>query len=333
MPRLPKIADLEASSNGTGFFLCVRKERRNGAKGPFLAVVLQDVSGEIGAKIFTDVDAADQQFEVGEFVAVQGRGNLFHERFELILDKIRRVIPSDAALGFREEDCVRASPRQVDAMWDELQARIQSVGRPELRDLLGRIVTAREAKLRIWPAAVKVHHDYRSGLLEHVLKIMDIAVPIAEAYGARRDLLIAGAILHDIGKLDELSYALATEYTVEGNLVGHMAIGVGMLNATAAEIADFPRDLLLELTHLILSHHGSKELGSPVEPMTIEAFILAACDDLDAKIHQIRRHIADDATEGPFTSYHTRLRRVLLKPDGGSTSGSGSSNTSGSSGT
>lgn len=94
----------------------------------------------------------------------------------------------------------------------------------------------------------------------------------------------------------------------------------------------FPRDLLLELTHLILSHHGSKELGSPVEPMTIEAFILAACDDLDSKIHQIRRHLADDATEGPFTSYHTRLRRVLLKPGGGSTGESGPSNPSGPSG-
>jgi 3'-5' exoribonuclease len=316
MARLPQIALLEASSNGTGFFLCVRKERRNGAKGPFLAVVLQDVSGEIGAKVFQEVDAADEQFDVGEFVAVQGRGNLFHERLELILDKIRRVIPSDAAVGFREEDCIRASPRAIGEMWQELIARIQSVERPELRDLLERVVTAHETKLRVWPAGVKVHHDYRSGLLEHVLKILEIATFLADAYGARRDLLVAGAILHDIGKLDELSYALATEYTVEGNLVGHMAIGVRMLRAVASEIPGFPQDLLLELTHLILSHHGSKELGSPVEPMTVEAFILAACDDLDAKLHQIRRHIADDGTDGPFTAYHPRLKRVFLKPSG-----------------
>jgi 3'-5' exoribonuclease len=316
MARLSKISDLEASSNGTGFFLCVRKERRNGAKGPFLAVVLQDVSGEIGAKVFQDVDAADEQFDVGEFVAVQGRGNLFHERLELILDKIRRVIPNDAALGFREEDCIRASPRGIDEMWQELVGRIQSVERPELRDLLERLATAHEAKLRVWPAGVKVHHDYRSGLLEHILKIMEVATLVADAYGARRDLLVAGAMLHDLGKLDELSYALATEYTVEGNLVGHMAIGVGMLRAAASEIPGFPTELLLELTHLILSHHGSKELGSPVEPMTVEAFILATCDDLDAKLHQIRRHLADDGTDGPFTAYHPRLKRVLLKPVG-----------------
>jgi len=314
MARLPQIALVEASSSGTGFFLCVRKERRTGAKGAFLAVVLQDVSGEIGAKVFQDVDAAGEQFEVGEFVAVQGRGNLFHERLELILDKIRRVIPGDAALGFREEDCIRASPRPIDEMWQELLARIQSVERRDLRELLERLVTTHEAKLRIWPAGVKVHHDYRSGLLEHVLKVLEISSFLADAYGARRDLVVAGAILHDIGKLDELSYALATEYTVKGNLVGHMAIGVGMLRAAASEIPDFPEELLLELTHLILSHHGSKELGSPVDPMTVEAFILAACDDLDAKLHQIRRHLADDGTDGPFTTYHPRLKRVLLKP-------------------
>jgi 3'-5' exoribonuclease len=314
MARLPQIALLEASSSGTGFFLCVRKERRTGAKGPFLALVLQDVSGEVGAKVFQDVDAVGEQFEVGEFVAVQGRGNLFHERLELILDKIRRVIPNDAALGFREEDCIRASPRPIDEMWQELLGRIHSVERPDLRDLLERIVTKYEAKLRLWPAGVKVHHDYRSGLLEHILKVLEISTFLADAYGARRDLLVAGAILHDIGKLDELSYALATEYTVEGNLVGHMAIGVGMLRAAASEIPGFPHELLLELTHLILSHHGSRELGSPVDPMTVEAFILAACDDLDAKLHQIRRHIADDGTDGPFTTYHQRLKRVLLKP-------------------
>jgi 3'-5' exoribonuclease len=314
MARLPQIAFLEATSSGTGFFLCVRKERRSGAKGPFLATVLQDVSGEIGAKVFQDVDAVGEQFDVGEFVAVQGRGNLFHERLELILDKIRRVIPNDAALGFREEDCIRASPRPIDEMWQELLGRIQSVESRDLRELLERLVTTHEAKLRLWPAGVKVHHDYRSGLLEHILKIVEVSSFLADAYGARRDLLVAGAILHDIGKLEELSYALATEYTVEGNLVGHMAIGVGMLRAAASEIPGFPRELLLELTHLILSHHGSKELGSPVDPMTVEAFILAASDDLDAKLHQIRRHISDDGTDGPFTTYHPRLKRVLLKP-------------------
>src|SRR5262249_33088723 len=143
---------------------------------------------------------------------------------------------------------------------------------------------------------------------------IEIAVGLADAYGARRDLVVAGAILHDIGKLDELSYELATTYTLEGNLLGHITIGVGLVRDTAREIPDFPSELLLEVEHIILSHHGSRENGSPVEPMTVEAFIVAAADELDSRIHQVRRHLADDDTDDRFTSYHPRLKRVLLKP-------------------
>ena len=314
MARLPRISELTAAAAGTGFYLCARKERRSGRTGPFLAVLLQDASGEIPAKVFQDVEAAAAQFDAGEFVAVQGHGNLFHERLELVLDKIRRVIPDDASRGFREEDCILSSPRPVDEMWQELSDRLASVQQPQLRDLLTRMVEANADRLRYWPAARQVHHAYRSGLLEHILKIMEISTMLAERYGARRDLLIAGALLHDIGKLRELSYDIATDYSVEGNLVGHIVIGVGMLRDAIRDIPSFPPDVALELEHLILSHHGARALGSPVVPMTIEAMILAASDDLDAKIHQARRHIADDDSDGPFTTYHRHLERVLYKP-------------------
>lgn len=314
MARLPRIAELVASSSGSGFFLCARKERRNGRGGAFLALLLQDVSGEIAGKVFQDVDGADAQFEAGEFVAVQGHGNLFHDRVELVLDKIRRVIPDDATRGFREEDCIPSSPRNVDEMWQELSDRIAGVQHPQLRELLARVVAENAERLRLWPAARQVHHAYRSGLLEHILKIMEIAVMLAEKYGARRDLLLAGALLHDIGKLRELNYNVAVDYSVEGNLVGHIVIGVGMLRDAIRATPDFPPDLAIELEHLILSHHGQRELGSPVLPMTIEAMILATADELDARIHQARRHLADDDSEGPFTTYHRHLERVLYKP-------------------
>ena len=314
MARLPRITDMDGSSTGTGFYLCIRKERRTGQKGgAFLALVLQDMSGQMDAKVFTDVESADGQFDAGEFVAVQGRGNLFNQRLELILDKIRRVIPDDATRGFREEDCIRCSPRPVDEMWSELQGRVASIAHLQIRALIAGLVERYADKLRIWPAAVTVHHDYRSGLLEHVLKIIDVVAAQADAYGANRDLLLAGAILHDIGKLEELSYSLAAEYTDVGNLVGHITIGVGIVRDAAREIPDFPPDVLLQLEHLILSHHGSRENGSPVEPMTVEAFILSAADDLDSKIHQVRRHVADDDSDGSFTGYHKRLGRVLYK--------------------
>ncbi len=316
MPRLPPARAIDASSVGTGFFLCARKERRTGRNAPYLSLILQDVSGEIVAKLFQDVDVYDQQFDAGEFVAVQGKGNLFNGRVELIVDRIRRVIPSDAALGFREEDCVPASPRPIDEMWAELEARIASVSFPPLRDLLGAVIRRWESRLRIWPAARQVHHAYRGGLLEHILKIMETGTLLADAYGLRRDLIIAGALLHDLGKLEELSYDVAIDYTVEGNLVGHIVIGAAMLREMLKEHPDVPREMALELEHMILSHHSEKELGSPVTPMTPEAFVLAAADDLDAKMHQIQRHLASDTGEGRFTSYHRYLERVLLKPAG-----------------
>jgi 3'-5' exoribonuclease len=315
MPRLPRVAAIDGSSAGSGFFLCARKERRTGRSGAFLVLLLQDVSGAIDAKVFNDVDVLSAEFDAGEFVAVQGKGNLFNGRTELVVDRIRRVIPSDADAGFREDDCIPASKRPIDEMWTELQERIASVQDAGLRQLLERVVERHGDRLRRWPAARQVHHAYRGGLLEHVLKIMEVAGGLADQYGLRRDLVLAGALLHDIGKLEELTYDPAIDYSFEGNLVGHIVIGVGMVRDLIRELPAVSRELAVELEHMILSHHGSKELGSPVKPMTAEAMVLAAADDLDAKLQQARQHVADDGSPGRFTTYHRYLERVLLKPE------------------
>ena len=315
MTQLPKIAELVGASNGWGYFLCARKELRSGKSGNYLALVLQDISGEIKAKVFQDVDQLKDEFDAGEFVKIQARGNLFNQRLELVIDKIRRVdAQRDALEGFREEECIPCAPRPLDEMWQELEAHVARVSSPAVRELLTRMITKEADRFRIWPAAQSVHHAYRGGLLEHVLKILDSVIFLADAYGANRDVLVAGAILHDIGKLEELSYGVTTEYSVQGNLIGHITIGAGMVRDVAREIPDFPQDLRLQIEHLILSHHGQRAMGSPVEPMTVEAFILSAVDDLDARIHQVRKHIEADDSDGPFTVYHRRLERVLYKP-------------------
>jgi 3'-5' exoribonuclease len=169
-----------------------------------------------------------------------------------------------------------------------------------------------EEKLRIWPAAQTVHHAYRSGFLEHILSVARSALTLAAAYGANQDLLTAGALLHDIGKLEELAYDRSTSYSREGNLVGHVTLGTMMVRAAMVSIPDFPEVLRTQIEHLIVSHHGHKEFGAPVEPMTIEAMILSAADDLDAKINQVRQALAEDG-EGEFTPYHSRLGRVLWR--------------------
>ncbi len=315
MTRLPPVAQLSASSSGWGFFLCARKELRTGKSGQYLAIVLQDTSGDIKAKVFQDVDVMKSEFDAGEFVKVQGRGNLFNQKVELVLDRIRRVDPlRDALDGFREEDCIPCAPRPLDEMWGELQAHVEATTDTWVRALLERVLADHGDRLRIWPAAQAVHHAYRGGLLEHILKIIETVRFLADAYGANRDLLVAGAILHDIGKLQELSYSVTTDYSVAGNLIGHIPLGAHLVRDSARAIDGFPDETLVHLEHLVLSHHGARSLGSPVEPMTVEAFILAAADDLDAKIHQVRKHIETDDSDGPFTAFHRRLERVLLKP-------------------
>jgi 3'-5' exoribonuclease len=315
--RLPRIRQLSPDSAGPGYFLCAGKENRVTRGGEaWLQVVLQDVTGQVIGKLFPpDSDRYRDQFEAGEFVRAEGRVNINHGRAEIMLSAIRRIDPvAERASGFREEDCVPSAPRPIDEMWEELTARIDAVTHEPVRVLLRRIAMDHEAQLRLWPAALTVHHAYRGGLLEHIVQVAQVADAMAGAYGADADIVFAGALLHDIGKLRELEYDLVPSYSREGNLIGHIGLGLVMVREAAAGIAGLTADRLGEVEHLVASHHGSREFGALTEPRTVEAFILAAADDLDAKIHQVRRSVAEDDTDSEFTAYHPRLRRTFLKP-------------------
>ncbi len=314
MTKFCSVSAIDADAEGWGFFLCARKEERAGRRGPYKALQLQDATGQIEGKVFQDVERLQLEFDAGDFVKVQGRGNRFKDRTELLVDKIRRVDPAhDAAQAFSERACVQSAARSDDEMWHALAQLVESVENTFVRTLLARILDTHEEQLRRWPAAQTVHHAYRSGLLEHILKVADVATALASAYNADRSLVIAGAILHDIGKLQELDYDVVTRYSLDGNLVGHITLGVVLVRTETEKIGGFPDALRAQIEHLIVSHHGSKEFGSPVEPRTVEGFILAAADDLDAKIHQVRRHVADDQGDDEFTSFHRRLQRSLFK--------------------
>jgi 3'-5' exoribonuclease len=312
--RFPNIRVLTPELEGWGFFLCTHKDVRHGRGGDlFIALSLQDRTGLVRGRILNDVARLRGEFDSGDFVKVQGRTDLFNGRMQVLIDKIRRVNPDqDQSQGFREEDCVLSAPRPLAEMWSELDQLIMHVRDPFVRQLLQRITTRHADKLRIWPAALTVHHAYRSGFLEHILAVARSALTLGAAYGANQDLLTAGALLHDIGKLEELEYDGATRYTREGNLVGHVTLGTMMVRSEAAAIPDFPEILRTQIEHIIVSHHGHKEFGAPVEPMTIEAMILSAADDLDARINQVRQALAEDG-EGEFTAYHARLGRMLWR--------------------
>jgi len=312
--RLPPIRALTPDMDGWGFFLCTQKDVRQSRSGDlFMTLSLQDKSGIVRARIAHDVARLREEFDSGDFVKVAGRTELFNGRIQLTIDKIRRVNPDqDRSQGFREENCVLSAARPVAEMWHELEERIQQVRDPFVRQLLQQIMTAQAERVRVWPAALTVHHAYRGGFLEHILSVARSALTLGAAYGADQDLLTAGALLHDIGKLQELDYDRATSYTRDGNLVGHVTLGTIMVRAAIGAIPEFPDVLRSQIEHLIVSHHGHKEFGAPVEPMTIEAMILSAADDLDAKINQGRQALAEEG-EGEFTAYHARLGRALWK--------------------
>jgi 3'-5' exoribonuclease len=300
---------------GWGYFLCTYKELRPIRSGELLLLTLQDASGQIPAKHVDDIERFKDEFEAGEFVRVEARTTMFQGQQQLIVAHIRRVNPpQDRLQGFREEDCVLSAPRSIDEMWAELTAHLQSVRDPHIRVLLNRIVSDHERELREWPAAQAIHHAYRGGLLEHVVKMADIARYLARAYEANEDLVLAGVVLHDIGKLQELTYEPGgATYSRDGNLVGHIGLGLVMVREAINGVSGFPDDLRSHVEHLVMSHHGSRDRGSPVEPKTIEAFILASVDELDSRLNQVRRAVQEDAGDTEFTGWHKRLGRVLFK--------------------
>lgn len=316
MTRLPRLAAIAVEDTGWGFFLCTFKEFRTGRNGGgFLFLALQDSSGQATAKLFTDLDRFRSEFEAGEFIRVEGKATVYNGHVQLVLSTLRRVNPDqDRLQGFREEDCVLSAPRGADEMWAELMGHLGSVRDPHLRVLLNRIVLDNEAQLRIWPAAQQIHHAYRSGFLEHITKMAEVGRFIARAYYANEDLVLAGVVLHDIGKLQELAYESgSTSYTRDGNLVGHIALGLMLVRECASGVQGFPIELRAQLEHLVASHHGTREHGSPVEPKTIEAFIVAAVDELDATLNQVRRAVNEDVGDEEFTAWQKRLGRVLYK--------------------
>ena len=316
MQKFPKLSSLAVDDSGWGFFLCTYKEIRAGRSGSeFLFLSLQDSSAQIVAKLMTDVERYKNEFDAGEFVRIEGRASLYNGQVQLVLSTIRRVNPDqDRQQGFREEDAILSAPRPIDEMWSELQEQLGRVRNDHIRVLLNRIVTDHEAQLRIWPAAQQIHHAYRGGFLEHITKMAEVGRFVARAYGADEDLVVAGVLLHDIGKLQELAYeGGAGSYTRDGNLVGHISLGLMMVREVCSGISGFPSELRAQIEHLIASHHGVREYGSPVEPKTIEAFILASIDELDAKLNQVRKAIAEDPSDDEFTAWNKRLGRVLYK--------------------
>jgi 3'-5' exoribonuclease len=314
--KSPYISELVPGQPVHGVFLVQTKDVRQKKTGePYLSLTLADRTGEIDAKMWDNAQEVLDAFDKDSFVRVKGQMQIFQNRPQLTIHKLQPTPESEVDIA----DFLPASRRDRDEMFAELKQWIASMTDPHLKALLERIFADESVAVafRTAPAAKSVHHNFIGGLLEHVLSLCRLAKFTAAHYaGIDFDLLLAGAILHDIGKITELHYARSLGYTTAGQLIGHISIGVRMVEDAIGEIPGFKptvRDLLL---HMILSHHGSLEYGSPKVPVFLEAMLLHQLDTMDAKMECMRASIEKDRQiEGVWTGYIGPLERSVLKKE------------------
>jgi 3'-5' exoribonuclease len=312
--KSPYIRELEPNQVITGLFLVQHKDVRQKKSGePYLSMMLADRTGELDAKMWDNAAEALDAFERDDFVRVKGLYQIFQNRPQLTVHKIAAVADSEVDFA----DYFPASARGRDEMFAELRTWIESIANPHLRALLETIFADEEIALayRTAPAAKSVHHAWLGGLIEHVLSLCHLAKFTAAHYkDIDVDLLLTGVILHDIGKIRELNYARGFSYSTEGQLLGHIVIGMQMIHEKLRQVPDFPAPLRDLLIHMILSHHGEMEFGSPKVPMFAEAMLLHHLDNLDSKMECVRGLIERDRlVEGMWTGYSSALDRTLLK--------------------
>jgi 3'-5' exoribonuclease len=301
MRRMP--ADAKAAAKGRpistwrpgdtvqGFALLRKKEVRQDKSGrDYLDLELADASGSITGKAWSDSAALANEFDPYDYVKFRGQVQSYRDQLQIKVDNLRRATDDDRPDGFDEGVLVPTTHEDIDRLWERLGGLLEShLTRPFARRLAAEAVAVHGERLRLHPAAKAIHHAYRGGLLEHVVSMMGLAVRLCDHYPELdRDLVVLGVLFHDLGKLDELGAMPRNDYTPVGRLVGHIVLGRDLVRERAAAIEGFPDDFRLQLEHLVLSHQGRQEFGSPVEPMTPEAIALHAVDDLDSKLAVLR---------------------------------------------
>jgi 3'-5' exoribonuclease len=314
--KSPFVTELEPNQVITTSFLVHSKEVRQKKGGElYLSLILGDRTGELDAKMWDNVGEVVDEFERDDFVKVKGLLQVFHNRPQLTIHKMRRM--DDSEIDFY--DYFPSSRRDPDEMWKELRAIVSGFSNSHLKALVDSILDEPDVALRYRraPAAKQIHHAWLGGLIEHVLSLCALARMTASHYRhIDLDLLLTGAILHDIGKIYELNYERGFSYSNDGQLLGHIHIGLRLVADKLRSMPAFPVHLRTLVEHMILSHHGRLEFGSPKLPQFPEALLLHYLDDMDSKMECMRALVERDRlVEGCFTSFHPALDRSVLKKD------------------
>jgi len=313
------IQELRVGSTVDQPFLVKAKSVRQKKTGEaFLSLLVGDRTGEVPGNLWENFDEAERSIEAGDFVRIRAFVGSFQGSPQLNILSIRKLDPGD----IDPEEFCPSTERDVEKMVEYLSRVAASLEDPHLRVLLKGFLEdeAFVSKLRRSPAAKGLHHVYLGGLLEHTASVVKICEAILAHYeGIHRDLLLAGAILHDVGKVEELDFERGiADYTDEGRLLGHIVLGSLMVRERILSIPDFPRSLESELLHILISHHGEHAWGSPKRPKTVEALIVHHVEDLDAKVVGFQQFMnqSKDPQRPHWTLYHKTFERFLYFRDG-----------------
>lgn len=308
------ITDYRKDESFTDTFLVIKKDvKLKKAGGDYLFTVLGDKSGTITGFLWDNVDAFRDRFATGDVVQVTGTTKEYNGVVQVTIHKIRKTPPE----SFRKEDYLPSSERDSEATFaDFLELLRGEVSDPHLAALAESIFSDEKVSRRFksGPAAKALHHAYLGGLLEHTLSVMRLSVALCREYPSlNRSLLVCGAALHDLGKIRELSWDMGFEYTDEGRLVGHITMLAIFLDRKIRDFPEFPAELRVELLHMVLSHHGELEFGSPKRPKTLEALALSHLDDLDAKARAFVESVRQPSENENWTAYNTQFSRFLYR--------------------
>jgi len=309
------ISDLKAQDIVRTSFLVRSKELMQSRNGkPYLAMQLGDRTGAIDTRVWEDADRLTDTFGEGDIVAVFGKTHFFQNRLQLVVDHLVPLAPEEVKL----EEYLPSSGADLNAQYEELVEIFRGLENHWVRDISLGLLEDPEiaARYKLCPAAKTIHHAFIGGLLAHSLQLLRMADAVLPLYAdIDRDLVLFGCAFHDFGKIYELSYDGNFNYTDEGRLVGHIAIGVQLIDRKIRAIPEFPKSLEWHLKHLILSHHGKLEYGSPKRPHTIEALFVHHLDDMDSKINSVQTFMKAEKNAARWTAHHKAYDQYYYKPD------------------
>ncbi|MBT4784698.1 MAG: HD domain-containing protein [Candidatus Marinimicrobia bacterium] len=319
MKSIIPISKFKSGETIQGFYLCVEKYLRHTRSGElYLDLLLKDQTGQINAKVWDNVKEYEKKFKSGDPVALKGQVDLFLDKLQLNIKRINKAtIQNYARYGFDPSLIVPTAKEDPKKMWKEVIKVVRSFKDPFLKKLCYNIYKNNKDKLLIYPATLSMNHNYRSGLLEHILSMSRSALTLARLYKLDRDLILTGILVHDIGKLREINYDYESTLTKDGNLIGHLVISRDIVLEEANKIKKFPKGLLIKIEHIILSHQAKYNWNNSIKPAFKEALLVQSIKLMDGQLNVMDITFNEDRESGEFTNHFNYFKTHLYKGSDG----------------